>query len=169
MSQLRIFDDEERSAAAISDCGIYRYTLTREWDDTKPKLVWCMLNPSDADADKDDPTVRRVRGFTKREERYGGFIVVNVWALRTPDPKELHRKRGAFEPENLVAIKDVVHGRDVVVAWGGSVRDGAGLRNVKRILAESAAAVFCLGYTETGQPRHPLMLQKTTPFERYEL
>jgi hypothetical protein len=45
-------------SATISDCGRYRYALGRRWDDG-PTACWVMLNPSTADADVDDPTIRR--------------------------------------------------------------------------------------------------------------
>ncbi len=165
--QLSILDDDERSSAVFSECGTYRYSLRREWDDSKMLLVWCMLNPSKAGADDDDPSVRRVRGFTKREGRYGGFILVNVWALIATDPKDLHAQRSAFEPENLIHIQHAAVGRDVVVAWGARVARGPGLQNVMRILNGCAASIRCLGYTKGGEPRHPLYLRKDTPFERY--
>ena len=45
--------------AAFSDCDAYRYRLWRTWDARKPPLVFCMLNPSTATAEQDDPTIAR--------------------------------------------------------------------------------------------------------------
>ena len=53
------------SGAEISDCGKYRWKLWRIWDDSKPKILWIMHNPSTADAEKDDPTIRRIINFSK--------------------------------------------------------------------------------------------------------
>lgn len=52
--------------AIISECLSYRYTLSRKWNSENPKtLLFCMLNPSTADANLDDPTIRRCIGFAK--------------------------------------------------------------------------------------------------------
>jgi hypothetical protein len=72
--------------AEISEDGKYRYALMRMWDD-KPLMMFCMLNPSTADATKDDPTIRRCIGFAK-DRGYGGIYVVNLMAYRATDPAE---------------------------------------------------------------------------------
>lgn len=148
------------SSALFSPCCRYRYRLTRRWRHGNI-LVWVMLNPSTAGTHVDDPTIRRVRGFTLREG-YAGFVVVNVWALRATDPRDLHKRRGAFEPENIDRVWREVWRRDVVVAWGANVSRGPGLQRVQLAL-RVASSVRCLGLTRSGQPRHPLMLRKDTP------
>jgi hypothetical protein len=151
----------EYRSAIISPCGLYRYRLIRRWGNGR-LLVWIMLNPSTADAEIDDPTIRRVRHFTKRE-RYGGFVVVNIWALRATDPADLHTRRAAFEPENIDRVWREVWGRDVVAAWGANVSRGPGLQRV-RLALRVARSVQCLGLTKAGHPRHPLMLRNDTQF-----
>lgn len=50
----------EPSGAVISDCGQYRYALSRGgWMGGKGTVLFVMLNPSTADASEDDPTIRR--------------------------------------------------------------------------------------------------------------
>jgi hypothetical protein len=51
--------------AVISEDGVYRYVLYREWDVQLPTILFIMLNPSTADGDSDDPTIRRVINFAK--------------------------------------------------------------------------------------------------------
>lgn len=41
--------------------GLYRYSLTRQWNITKKGLLWVMLNPSSATDKKNDPTMVRIR------------------------------------------------------------------------------------------------------------
>ena len=74
-------------AAYFDQTRFYRYSLHRRWADGAP-LLFVMLNPSVADATKDDPTVRRCIGFAHRLG-YGAMSVVNVFALIATDPNEL--------------------------------------------------------------------------------
>ena len=53
--------------AKISSDGKYRYSLVREWDKEKPKVLFIGLNPSTADEKTDDPTIRRCIGFAKSQ------------------------------------------------------------------------------------------------------
>jgi hypothetical protein len=78
---------EIERTATISDCGRYRYTLGRTWSD-EPPVLFVMLNPSTADADVDDNTISKCIGFAKRWG-HGGITVVNLYAWRATNPKEL--------------------------------------------------------------------------------
>jgi hypothetical protein len=71
-----------RRTAIISECGRYRYRLTREWGDG-PLLTFAMLNPSTANAEIDDPTIRRCMSFGRREGA-SGISVFNLFAQPTP-------------------------------------------------------------------------------------
>lgn len=157
-----------KMTADISPCGKYRYTLTRTWDDTLPVLVFCMLNPSTADANQDDPTIRRCIGFARREG-CGGIAVVNLFAWRATDPDALPvvdaDKSG---PENTEHIASMSAGRRVVVAWGAhhSAHPHIVLPFIAR-LRESAASVHCLGTTKSGAPRHPLYVRGDAPLVEF--
>ena len=88
-----------RKSAILSDCGAYRYELRRTWDDRLPVLLWIGLNPSTADHIQDDPTNRRIAGFSRRWG-YGGYVLANLFAYRSPDPKALKQARDPIGPEN---------------------------------------------------------------------
>ena len=154
----------------ISDCGTYRYRLWRQWNHNLPSVLWVMLNPSTADDETDDATIRKCVGFAKRWG-CGGIEVVNLFAFRATDPRELSEVADPVGPRNSLAIRDALAGvgHDVkIVAWGGSVK----ARQMRRFL-ELRARRFreevghhgfrCLGTTKFGQPRHPLMLAYATP------
>ena len=79
-------------SAILSDCGAYRYELRRTWDDQLPVLLWIGLNPSTADHLHDDPTNRRIADFSRRWG-YGGYVLANLFAYRSPDPKALKHAR----------------------------------------------------------------------------
>ena len=156
--------------AIISACGTYRYTLVRQWDQTKPLLPFLMLNPSTADAKQDDPTIRRCIGFADREG-CGGIVVVNLYAFRSTDPKRLVDVVDPVGPFNMTAIHDVAAvaseaGVPIVCAWGANdfARSG-GVTMYYAILA--GAKLVCLGKTKSGHPRHPLYVKGTQPMESY--
>lgn len=157
-------------AAIISECGQYRYRLSREWDPDRAKVVWVMLNPSTADASIDDPTIRRCIGFSKAWG-YGGLVVVNLFAYRATDPKDLLAitPQVAEGPENTTHVaralcEAATQNGLVVAAWGAGwdelKRRWSRLGPLSRMNVERAGvAVHCLGKTKSGSPRHPLYVR----------
>src|SRR5271154_3410516 len=102
------------STADISEDGLYRYWLTRTWDPTKPVLNWIMLNPSTADANKDDATIRRCMNFAKHWH-YGGIAVYNLFAFRATDPKVLLKTQHKTGLRNFTCLQAITGG-DLVLA-----------------------------------------------------
>lgn len=160
----RLFDlDAVEKTAVISPCGAYRYRLTRRWADG-PSLAWVMLNPSTADATVDDPTIRRVIGFSKAHGA-GAAIVVNLYALRATDPAELDRHPDPVGPENDRYLEELVDDDDIdiVCAWGAHP---AARRRIE-LGVLNLLSLSCLGTTKAGHPRHPLYVpseQRLEPF-----
>lgn len=161
--------------AIFSPCGLYRYTLDFELPDLfaagPPRsIVVIMLNPSTADATHDDPTIRRVIGFARREgiARVG---VRNLFAWRATDPANLCTTADPIGPDNDVAIRMAVAGSNgVLCAWGATYVPGIAQRvaAVKGMLAGMVAVcpkpISCLGLTRSGEPRHPLYVHRAAPF-----
>lgn len=156
--------------ARISDCGRYRYSLERIWNADAKLLIFCMLNPSTADAELDDPTIRRCMGFAGREA-CGGIRVVNLFTLRTSSPADLWKaddRIGGPEAERaLVAAADDAARDDlpIVCAWGAGSR-GKGVFTIEMMRARGARLV-CLGRTKDGSPRHPLYVRADQRFEPF--
>lgn len=146
----------EQASATID--GDYRYRLDRWWGDG-PRLVWVMLNPSTADHREDDPTIRRVRGFTQREG-YDGFTVVNLYSLRATDPAALtsHDDPVGWHGD-LIQHAVIVRAPAVVVAWGAHPMAEQRARQFRA----STPDALCLGHTKSGAPRHPLYVRKDQP------
>ena len=144
----------------FDDSGRYRYQLGRRWAAGGPVVAFVMLNPSTADAERDDPTIRRCAGFARRWG-FAAMTVVNLFALRATDPARLRRARDPVGPANDGHIAAAAAGADaVVLAWGahGDLRGRD--RDVLALLAGVRPA--CLGVTRGGQPRHPLYLPRAT-------
>jgi hypothetical protein len=164
-----VIDLFTKSSAVLSPCGHYRYALTRTWDEDKPTICWVMLNPSTADADQDDPTIRRVVGFS-RSWGAGGICVVNLFALRATDPAELARHYPVTWDEqqrNEHTIAEATDRRRTLVAWGAGGRLRGQDRRVMEMLKDRL--VECLGTTKDGHPRHPLYVPGCTPPVPFEL
>ena len=154
--------------AVLSADAVYRYRLWRAWDDRLPRLPFLMLNPSTADGDVDDPTIRKCLGFAK-QFRCGGIDVVNLFAYRATKPTDLRNASDPVGPSNDDHIVSVCKGKPVICAWGtwGRVYHGR-VKRVMDLLASTQAAPFALATTADGYPRHPLMLAyaaaKAAPF-----
>jgi hypothetical protein len=162
---------EAVGAAVFSPCERYRYHLTRVWDETKGRCLFVMLNPSTATAEQDDPTIRRCIGYA-RTWGWGSLEVVNLFALRATDPKELpkQQKRGGVAsvigPDNDAAIVAAAERAGLIVmAYGNHGALFARDAEVLRLL--DGRTLFCLGTAKTGRPLHPLYLSsnlKPVPF-----
>jgi hypothetical protein len=153
-------------SAVISACGLYRYALQRPFP-LRPvervdagRLLWVMLNPSTADAEADDPTVRRCRGYSEAWGYRGFFTVVNLYALRATDPRRLRDAEDPVGPDNDRHVRWAAHLADVIVlAWGRDVGPQPGrVAEVLELLRPYSRKLRALGYAKSGQPRHPLMM-----------
>lgn len=163
--------------AIISDCGQYRYELTREWDSSKPRVCFVMLNPSVADANIDDNTIKRCISFAK-DWGYGSLIVVNLFAYRATKPADLKAAgyqvgECKFHSGNVCdhhIAQAVMSCHDTVCAWGAItdqlVLDRAS--SVLRIIHSQGRRPKVIKLTAKGHPRHPLYLKgnlKPIPFQ----
>lgn len=149
--------------AVLSDCGRYRYLLRRSWDHTKPRALFVMLNPSTADAEIDDATIRSCIRLS-RGMNYGSFEVVNLFAWRATDPAELVKADDPVGPNNDGVI-DAAIGRcdSVICAWGAHQMASSRGRAVWGAIRSRRPAAFCLGTTKAGMPKHPLYIKSGTP------
>ena len=138
--------------AVLSEDGVYRYELYRRWADNTRPVLWVMLNPSTADAEIDDPTIRRVIGFSQ-SWGFQAAIVCNLFALRATNPQALRTHSDPVGPDNDDYLMRAVCASDrIVVAWGAHPFASSRAAWVKKLLPNS----HCLGVTKEGHPRHPL-------------
>ncbi len=162
--------------AHVSDCGRYRYRLWRKWgDEGGASCCFVMLNPSTADAENDDATIRRCIAFAKREG-YASLSVVNLFAWRSTDPKAMFRDRITLDAPiagglfNDAAIFDEMSKAGlIIVAWGAQKEAfiRARVDRVREYAVRCRQKLYCLGRTKNGQPRHPVRLAGNTPLELF--
>jgi hypothetical protein len=144
--------------ALISDCGKYRYWLSRGWDTRLPMCVFIMLNPSTADDNIDDMTIKKCIAFA-RIWGYGGFCVVNLYAWRSVSPKLLKYYKYPIGPDNdhhIKAVCDSVDPTAIIAAWGSHAEPHRVERVARGVLGDRP--LKCLKILKDGMPGHPLML-----------
>jgi hypothetical protein len=153
----------ERSAV-LSECGTYRFQLVRALErtphyvTTEPRgtLAWVLCNPSTADAETDDATVRKCWRYTVGWG-YGSMMFVNVNPYRSTNPKT------QVEPAEPILVANdswlryaVTQCPYVIAAWGDSA--------IPTLVRRAVAVIHPLGplhalhATKGGQPGHPLYL-----------
>lgn len=165
-----LFEDvptEYPKSASFSADGLYRYNLTRRVNPAATgRALFVMLNPSTADADKDDVTIRRCIGFVRDWDRRD-LEVVNLFAYRSTSPKKLREVvNPAGAPENDWRIREAAERATIIVAAWGVHGDWNGRdRQVLDLLRDYE--VRCLGRTKKGLPRHPLFVAAGTMTERF--
>jgi hypothetical protein len=147
-----------RLGAMLSPCGLFRYLLWRTWDESLPVLVYVMLNPSKADASIGDPTIGKCIGFAELLG-FGGILVVNLFAYRATNPRDLKRSGWLVGADNDDAITAAVLGQPYVIcAWGANARGharAAAVLDLLRSVGVEARALRCLA---DGTPEHPLYI-----------
>lgn len=157
----------ESSKAVISDCGKYRYLLERRWN-FEPEsltLTFIMLNPSTADAKKDDPTIRRCVGLAK-EGNYGGIRILNLFAFRTPSPEKLLKAKDPVGPWNDHYLQHIQQTDYVLAAWGSGTKFTNRAHEVWKSLTMARIQLRCFGTNKDGSPKHPLYLPSGSyPFQ----
>ena len=151
--------------ATIDPTGQYRYSLWRQWDD-RPQITFIMLNPSTADANTNDATIRRCIGFA-RAWGYGRLEVVNLFAYRTTHPRSLMQIEDAIGPDNdRHLLQASQQAQKVILAWGnwGRLHDRHQqvLQLLQGQLLQSQSFLYHFGITQAGYPRHPLYLSHQT-------
>lgn len=153
--------------AVISDCGTYRYLLRRTWDYSRQRALLVMLNPSTADAAKDDATIRSCVRLL-RSLAYGSFEVVNLYGFRSTDPNGLLTAADPIGHRNDAIIENAIARCDVTIcAWGAHKMSDRRAKDIYELIRHQRPAAFAFGLTKDGHPKHPLYIKSGTPLEVY--
>jgi hypothetical protein len=146
----------------------YRYSLWRAWSAHHPRIAFILLNPSTADEQRNDPTIRRCVGFA-RAWNFGSLEVVNLFAYRATHYRELFRASDPIgEENNCFLLHAVQRCSTVVLGWGNRGTLLGRDHQVIQLLA-GRKEVYCLGLTKDGQPRHPLYIKGDTNLEPFDM
>lgn len=159
-----------KSAYIYGDGDIYRGELVREWNPALPELTICGLNPSTADAERDDQTIKKEIGFATRWG-FGSIRKYNAYDYRATKPSAMWRAQrdgidiiGSANAALLTAalLRVLTRGGTFMVAWGGNI-DLERQRDLGRRIAASGVTPMCWGMNGDGTPTHPVMLPYATP------
>ncbi len=156
------------SGAVFNSTRTHRYVLWRLLEEHDPKraIAFIGLNPSTADEVKNDPTVTRCIGYARRWG-YGRFFMLNIFSLRSTDPKGLYNCPCPAEPRNDRAIMEVARRVErVMLCWGNHGRQMERGQKVLDML--QGFSCYHLTKTKAGQPGHPLYLKASLDALRWE-
>lgn len=151
-------------SAIISDCGRYRYFLARERIDAEHmgQTTVIMVNPSTADAEVNDATIRKLIGFSKRWSQR--LVVGNLFAYRSTDVRQLAMVDDPIGSENDSHLRIMIRDCDrLVFAWGPTGKLPPRLRDrwkkidaMARLIGKNPQSIGPVAMD--GHPKHPLML-----------
>ena len=151
----------------------YRYILGERGE--RP-IICVGVNPSTAEPDKLDRTMKRVKSISEFNG-YDGYYMLNVCAQRATSPEDIEQINiSCLHNENMKAFEKLFSchsGLDVWAAWGGSITKRSFfisyLHVIQEIGTKHGVNWFCAGLTKNGHPRHPLFLKKTTILQPFNL
>lgn len=149
--------------AGFSKNKIYRYWLTRDFESLeqiRDTVLFVMLNPSTANAEFNDPTILRCMNFADSWSMRG-LVVVNLYALRSTDPKNLWKHNDPVGPDNDEWLRKICRShQNIVCAWGNNAKRDRVDQFVE--LVGDSTKLICLGTNKNGSPKHPLYIKSGT-------
>jgi hypothetical protein len=151
-----------RKKAFFSDDGKFRYQLYRIWDESLPIAMCVGLNPSTANSDDNDPTINKLIMLMKNNG-YGGFHMVNLFALISPYPEDLSSHPNPINDADKWNFNLVQTCDSIIFCWGNFKQAE---HRAKKYIAKYPDAL-CFGKNNNGSPKHPLYLKGTTELQRY--
>ena len=152
---MNLFND---SGAEFSDCRKYRFALWRIWEKSKPLVMFIGLNPSTANAQKNDNTITKVNKIASNN-LYGGVYMMNLFPYITSKPSELDNSSQLPIVYNDLIVKEISKKcKDIVFAWGAFKQ----AKEKAKIYATIFPDALCLRITKDGSPWHPLYCRDNT-------
>ncbi|UOQ45520.1 DUF1643 domain-containing protein [Halobacillus salinarum] len=155
-----LWQEHERVEAVFDPTKTYRYLLSCMWEKEADPVTFVMLNPSVADENYCDPTLKRCLNFAK-SWGYGSMKIVNLFALVSTEPEALSSHQDPTGPENDAYIIEASRKSPLIIyAWGTKYGSLNGRSDrVQHLL--SSYPHYCIKKSSNGRhPCHPLFLPK---------
>lgn len=145
----------------------YRYCLCRTWNKELKKALFIMINPSEANENDPDETLKRCINMFKNNENFneiiGGIIVVNLFPQVSQVINNLELEDDEIKNENFKEIEKFRSCKDIVVtiaAWGTRNKLPSDLKDKFEERVNFVKSIFpelkCLRLLTDGNPQHPL-------------
>ncbi len=164
-----LWPDDSKISAVFSECQQYRYQLREIWDESKPLVMWLLMNPSVACIDYADPTLIRTGKFA-RSWGYGGQLVANVHAYRATDRNRLLEVTDPIGPKNDEMILQMASEAKIIVLAFGQPPKKLKLRGQELInLLKHHSGLSYLRLSKDGTPSHPLYLPSDLAPKSYNI
>ena len=135
----------------------HRFALWRAWDESKPEVMFIGLNPSTANEEKNDPTIRKVIKFAVNWG-YGSVTMLNLFTYVTTYPEELKTCKNPLLQADVTLISYARDADKIIFAWGNFKE---AQERAKQVIAMFPNA-YCLVKNKDGSPRHPLYVPGNT-------
>ena len=155
----------------------YRYVLGTKGNNT----LFCLgINPSTAEPNALDPTLKRVEGIAS-SMNYDSYIMLNVYPQRDANPDNLSQTQNRTEHRNnLRAIVTIIsqylenhESIDLWLAFGDHIYDRAYLplclKDIYKSLQNRKIRWFVTDTNKTGTPKHPLYEKKTSTLFGFDM
>lgn len=158
-----------KKGAHIDASGDYRYKLWRYWADLNKEehpLIFILLNPSTADVNIDDATVRKCVGFAKWNG-FNGIVIYNIYAFRATNPDTLRVTNYPEGGRNDLTLAEISPDSTVIAGWGSHPQ--ARERAAEVMQMHTQINFSCLGINKDGSPKHPLYLPYDSKIVDYKV
>jgi hypothetical protein len=126
-------------------------------------LVFIGLNPSTANEERSDPTIRRVSRFAK-DNGYGGFQMLNLFTLVSSKPEILLTHPNPLLNANEALEYPALFFVSAVFAWGAFKQARERAKEVIPMFPDA----LCLGKNADGSPKHPLYVKADQPLIKFK-
>ena len=171
-------------SALISGCGQYCFRITRKLSSSTKQACFILLHPTKARLEEDDAQIAKCMGFARRWG-CGKLVVVNLFAYRATDPKQL---RVVDFPEGYRnfehvdrAVRETLYpprtAGSAVAAWGPLGRYRNQDQRIMQMFDGSPAPTChvrrkvwplnALRLTRDGDPGHPRYIPYDAPLTDY--
>ncbi len=161
-----------------------RYILGEKGESETYPLICIGANPSTAGSNSDhptDPTITKIRNIVKEinengEEKCDGWIMLNLYSQRTPNPQKLHKEetydKTMMEVNHKVIemVFDEFKEAKTLLAWGNIIdlkERGYLKESFKKIATMGKTRKWCVRgkVTRKNNPRHQLYVKSGTKIE----
>lgn len=150
--------------AEFSECGKYRYRLWRIWDESKPTAMCIGLNPSTANASKNDNTINILIRVLK-SLGYGGFYMMNLFAWISSKPEDLLTCDDPLNGNDWHLAETSKKCDDIIFCWGNFKQATDRIKVVTDVFKTAK----CFGFNANGTPWHPRALSYKGLLDKPEL